>query len=190
MRKAGMWREILERWVILRMIFCIVRNTIESTQRENRQPYKSFSDVRINPAEGFSRKVDPMTTRSRLLYVLVMLAGLGITLNSMIGLSSYDDRTPLGHVIPIAVGLLLVGLGGYISLRPERATSSTSVLLAAIGSFLVVIVLAFSLLHLYGITGLFSTGDSTRGFSFTVLWLVVSVWMVFYYFSLRRKEPK
>ena len=171
-----MWREILERWVILRMIFCIVWNTIESTQRENRQPYTSFSDVRINSAEGFSRKVDPMTTRSRLLYVLVMLGGLGITLNSIPGLSSSDDRTPPGHVvIPIAVGLFLVGLGGYISLRPERATSSTSVLLAALGSFLVVIVLAFSLLHLYGITGFFSTGDSTRGFSFTVLWLVVSV---------------
>ena len=131
-----------------------------------------------------------MTTSPRLLYVLAMLGGLGITLNSMIGLSSSDDRTPLSHVISIAVGLLLVGLGGYFSLHLERAISSTSVLLVALGSFLIVFVLAFFLLHFYGLTGFFSTGDSTRGFFFTVLWLVVSVWMVLYYFSLRRKEPK
>jgi hypothetical protein len=158
--------------------------------RENRQLHTSFSDVPISPAEGFSRTVDPMTTHSRLLHGLYMLGGLGITLNSILGLSSSDARTPLSHVIGLLMGLYIMGLGGYGYLRPEKAKSSTRALLAAIGSFLAVFVLALFLLHSYGITCFFSIGDSTRGFSFTVFWLVVSVWMVFYSYSLQRKEPK
>ncbi len=90
----------------------------------------------------------------------------------------------------------MVGYGVYSYLRPTTTTGSPYIgptwlplAVAAIGlTFFVVSV--FSLIPFNGITGLFSTGDNTFDFFSAVLWLVMSVWMVFLYFSRQRKETK
>lgn len=133
-----------------------------------------------------------MTRRSRLPYVLHMLCGLGIILTSLLGqLLSSADRSPLGHVvIPMVTGLYFVGLGGYGYLHPEKTNSSQAALLGAATGFLLVLITVVSLIHFYGITGFFSTGDSTISCGYAAFMLVVSVWLLFSSFSLRRKDPK
>jgi hypothetical protein len=130
-----------------------------------------------------------MTTSSRTLNLLYMLCGLGIVITSIPELSS-AGRTPTFPIITIASGMFMLCLGGYGYLYPEKTKSSSAYLLGAAAGFLFVFVAAFSLVHFYGLTGFFSTGDSTRSFCYAVVMLVVSVWLLFRCFSLRRKERR
>ncbi len=126
-----------------------------------------------------------MTTRSRYLYILYMLAGLFITLGASIELSSGH---PLGHIVQIAFSVALVISGGYGYLYPDKVNSPTTLLVAAGAGFVLFFVLLFSLLHFYGSTGLFSTGDSMSGLGATTFLLVMSICLLFYSRSLRNKE--
>jgi hypothetical protein len=123
--------------------------------------------------------------RSRSLNLLYMLSGLGLVITSMIGPHSV---TRVSDIVTPLFGVLIMGLGGYGYLHPDQTNSSSAYLLGAVGSFVIVFLTAFSLIHFYGFTGFLSTGDSTRGVGSAAFVLFVGVWSLLRFFSLRRKE--
>jgi len=125
--------------------------------------------------------------RSRNLYLLYILCGLGLVITSMIGPHSV---TRVSDIVTPLFGVLILGIGGYGYLYPDKTNSSSAYLLGAVMSFVFVFLTAFYLIHLYGLTGFFSTGDSTRGAGFAAFVLFVGVWSLLRFFSLRRKEEK
>jgi hypothetical protein len=125
--------------------------------------------------------------RSRSLYIVYMLCGLGLVITSMIG---HHSVTGVSDIVTSLFGVLIVGLGGYGYLHPDKTNSSSAYLPGAVMSFVFVFLTAFSLIHFYGLTGFFSTGDSTRGVGFAAFVLFVGVWSLLRFFSLRRQEEK
>ncbi|HYB02325.1 MAG TPA: hypothetical protein VED37_19030 [Ktedonobacteraceae bacterium] len=123
--------------------------------------------------------------RSRLLNLVYMLAGLGLVITSIIGPHSV---TRVSDIVTPLFGVVILGLGGYGYLHPEKNNSSSAYLLGAVASLVFVALTTFSLIHFYGLTGFFSTGDSIRGVGFAALMLFVGVWSLLRYFSLRQKE--
>ncbi len=127
-----------------------------------------------------------MINRPQSRYVLLMLLGL------LILISSIGEIIADKHADNIAVasfGIYLIVTNGYAYLRPNT-TGSTRVLLGALGGFILFFVVAFLVFRRYGNAGVFSTFGSTLDVLYTGMWLVVSVWLLFHYFSLRGKEQK
>ena len=128
-----------------------------------------------------------MAAHLRYFYVLLLLAGLLVTLNAIAGLTSSGDSTPIGHITQIIFGIAMVVSGGYEYLYPGKGNSPAVVHFAALVGFMLTFVLLFFLLHFYGITGLFSTSDSTSGLGATTFLFSGSVCLLFYSRSLRNK---
>ena len=127
-----------------------------------------------------------MTTHSRYFYILYLLAGFFITFWAIAELSS-GDRTPIGHIIQIALGAVVAVSGGYGYLYPDKENSPTVLLFAAGAGFVLFFVLLFSLLHFYSSTGLFSTGDSMTGLGAIAFLFVMSTCLLFFSRILRNK---
>ena len=127
-----------------------------------------------------------MINRPQSRYILFMFLGLLLLLSS-IGEIIADNHADT--IFVASFGIYLIVTNGYASLRPDT-TSSTRALLGATGGFLLFFVVAFLVFRRYSNAGLFSTFGSTLDVLYTVMWLVVSVWLVFHYFSLRGKEQK
>ena len=125
--------------------------------------------------------------RPRYLNLLYMLSGLGLVITSIIGPHSV---THVSDIITSLFGVVIMGLGGYGYLHPDKTNSSSAYLLGAVVSFVFVFLTAFSLIHFYGLTGFFSTGDSTRGVGLAAFVLFMGVWSLLRFFSLRRKEEQ
>ena len=125
--------------------------------------------------------------RSRSLYLLYIICGLGLVITSMVGPHSV---TSLSDIVTPLSGVLILALGGYGYLYPDKTNSSSAYLLGAVVSFVFVLLTTFSIIHLYGLTGFFSTGNSTRGIGFAAFVLFVGVWSLLRFLSLRRKEEK
>lgn len=128
-----------------------------------------------------------MTTRSRYFYILYLLAGLFVTFRTITELSA-GDRTPVVHIVQIAFGAAIAVSAGYCYLYPDKEKNPNALLVAAGAGFTLFFVLLFSLLHFYGSTGLFSTGDSMTGLGATGFVLVMSACLLFYSRVLRDKE--
>lgn len=126
-----------------------------------------------------------MLNRSQPRYVLVIIGGLLLLLSILEIIA--DPHTD--NVVLASFGIYLIVINGYGYFR-FGTTSSTRTLLAALGGFLLCFVVAFLVFHRYSYAGLFSTFWSTFDVLYIVLWLVVSIWFVYRYFSLRRQEQK
>jgi len=127
-----------------------------------------------------------MINRPQSRYVLLMFLGLLLLLSS-IGEIIADNHADT--IVVASFGIYLIVTNGYGYLRPNT-TGSTRVLLGAMGGFILCFVVAFLVFRRYSNPGLFSTFGSTFDVLYIVMWLVVSVWLVFHYFSLRGKEQK
>jgi hypothetical protein len=119
-------------------------------------------------------------------YVLLILLGLLLLLSSIVEIIA---DTHADTIAVASFGIYLVVTNGYAYLRPDT-TASTKALLGAIGGFMLFFVVAMLVYRRYSKASFFSTSASTFDVFYTVMWLGISVWLVFYYFSLRSKEQK
>ena len=125
--------------------------------------------------------------RSRFLNLLYVLCGLGLVITSMIRQHSV---TRVRDIVMPMFGVVILCLGGYGYLHPDKTHSSSAYLLGAVVSVVFFCLTAFALIHLYGLTGFFSTGDSMSGIGLAAFLLLLGVWSLLRFFSLRRKEGK
>jgi uncharacterized ion transporter superfamily protein YfcC len=127
-----------------------------------------------------------MINRSRSRHVLLIAGGFLLLL---LGIVELITDNHVDNIVVTSFGIYLIVANGYVYLRPST-TSSTRALLAALGGFLLCFVVAFLVFHRYSQAGLFSTFGSTFDVLWVIIWLVMSIWFVYRYFSLRGKEQK
>lgn len=122
-----------------------------------------------------------MIHRSQARSVTLMACGILLLL---VAIEEMITAPRVDTLVVATGGIMLIVANGYRYLHPATE-STTTTLLAATGCLLLLIVFTVVLIHKYSFEGIFSTFQSSFDVLYAVMLFVVSVWLIYRFFSLR-----